>query len=194
MKKETKKNNGINNQRAIFIFVMVIVLALLIFALTLFLSAIKINRTISDCKNNEYLRTALVVKRPNMKGVEVTTDKSVYSNDEKISLAIRNNEKQSIYFEPCEYLNDFEKKIDGAWQKENPVMSDNYNKSSFNKNKSATECEITLPESGEGIFRSAVQIYYNCQRPGYDMCQDSKTFYSNEFEVKNIAKKCGCKK
>ncbi len=116
------------------------------------------------------------------KNVNILTDKNVYVNGEKINLTIKNNENQSIYFEPCEYLNNFEKKINGEWKKEDATVNDNYyNQTSFNKNKSVTKCEIKLPESGEGVYRSVIQIYYSCIKPGY--CENSKTFYSNEFKV-----------
>ena len=119
------------------------------------------------------------------KNVDILTDKNVYVNGEKINLTIKNNENQSIYFEPCEYLNNFEKKINGKWKKENMVIDDNYyyNQNSFNKNKSVTKCEVKLPELGEGIYRLTVQIYYNCLKPGRDTCESSKTFYSNEFKI-----------
>ena len=117
------------------------------------------------------------------KNVDILTDKNVYVNGEKINLTIKNNENQAIYFEPCEYLNNFEKKINGEWKKEDVIMSNNYyNQNSFNKNKSVTRCEIELPESGKGVYRSVIQIYYSCIKPGY--CENSKTFYSNEFEIK----------
>ena len=123
------------------------------------------------------------VTKTNTKGVEISTAKNVYAEGEKIELTLKNNKKQSIYFKPCEYLNNFEKKINGEWEKENVVANNNdYNQSSFNKNKSITRCEIELPRSGKGIYRSVVQIYYNCLKPGD--CESSEIFYSNEFEIK----------
>ena len=129
----------------------------------------------------------LIQKNPSLKNdskVSILTDKNIYLDSEKINLIVKNDGAQSVYFEPCEYLNTFEKKINGEWEKESVVVDNNnyYNQVSFNKNKSATTCEIELPESGKGIYRSVVQIYYSCVKPGH--CESSKIFYSNEFEVK----------
>jgi len=139
-----------------------------------------------------------IQKEPNSKeskDVKILTDKNIYNLNDEIVLIVRNNSGKSIYFEPCEYINIFEKKINGEWKKESVVINNDssyYNQDSFNKNKSITKCEVKLPKSGEGIYRSVVQIYYNCVKPG--RCESSEVFYSNEFEVKKSAKQCGCGK
>lgn len=69
-----------------------------------------------------------------------------------------------------------------------------YNQFSFNKSKRVTECKVEPPKSGGGIYRSVVKIYYDCKKPGQNMCAYSKTFYSNEFEIKGVVKGCGCGK
>jgi hypothetical protein len=121
----------------------------------------------------------------NSKNVKIFTDKSVYSSDGSVTLVIANNSDRLIYFEPCEYLNNFEKKVNGVWV---PVSKDEnnkiYDKSGFNRKNNATECKIKLPQSGEGTYRINVPVYYDCQKPGKDMCQGSEIFYSNEFRIK----------
>ena len=171
--KKQKANLNISN---IFLGSMVAssVLLIVIF-LILFFSVVKTNYKMQEIYSKDY--------NVNIENVEISTDKNVYVSSEKINLAVKNNERQSIYFEPCEYLNNFEKKIDGEWKRENKTVNDNsYDQSGFNKNKSVTECKVEPPKSGEGIYRFVIQIYYNCLKPG--RCDNSKTFYSNEFEVK----------
>lgn len=126
------------------------------------------------------------------KYVEISTDKSVYGLRDEIILALKNNSDNSIYSEPCEYLNNFEKKINGVWKSAGETLTDKiYDTSSFDRKRNITRCEIESPKSGKGIYRSVVQIYYGCKKPDKNMCETSKTFYSNEFEV---AGGCGCGK
>ena len=173
--KTKKQKNKADSSNKILNFTIALLVFIFVISLVLFSSIAKINYEMKRiCGDNYYTNT---------KGVEISTAKNVYAEGEKIELTLKNNKKQSIYFKPCEYLNNFEKKINGEWEKENVVANNNdYNQSSFNKNKSITRCEIELPRSGKGIYRSVVQIYYNCLKPGD--CESSEIFYSNEFEIK----------
>ena len=63
-----------------------------------------------------------------------------------------------------------------------------YDNRAFRKEENITDCDINLPKSGAGIYRAVVEIYYDCQIPGREMCADSKVFYSNEFEVREVGK------
>jgi len=117
--------------------------------------------------------------------VEILTNKNFYNPNDRLFITIRNNSKKTIYFEPCDYLNNFEKKLDGNWLTAN-TASDNksYDKSNFEKRKrNNIICEIKMPESGMGIYRLVLQVYYNCKMPRGDMCKGSDVFYSNEFEL-----------
>ncbi len=117
--------------------------------------------------------------------VKITTDKPFYVSGENMKLSIKNESINPIYFEPCEYLNKFEKKIDEKWRESfNYESIKDYDKFGFKREKNITNCEIKLPKEGAGIYRTVIQIYYECERPGEDMCRNSKAFYSNEFRVK----------
>jgi len=179
MKTKKQKNNF--NKRMLLFSVVVFIISIIIF-LILFLSIVKIIYETEKVYNSNYYK--------NIESVEISTDKNIYTIGEKNNLTIKNNEKQPIYFEPCEYLNNFEKKINGKWERENAVVNHSsnyyyYDQNNFNKNKSMTECEVELPKTGEGTYRFFVKIYYDCKKPGSDMCPSSKVFYSNEFEVKD---------
>ena len=185
MKAKKQKNNS-NSYGKILCLTMALFIFLAVIFSILFFSIIQTTYKAERTFNNNYYA--------NTESVEINTDKNIYIDGEKINIVIRNNEKQSIYFKPCEYLNTFEKKIEGKLKEENAkaILNDNdsYNKISFNKNKNITRCEVKSPESGEGIYRSVIQIYYDCIKPGY--CKSSKVFYSNEFEIKGVVKGCGC--
>ena len=133
-------------------------------------------------KNN----TSSVYRIPtNKTNIKISTDMNFYFPGENIKLMIENNSKKTIYFEPCEYLNKFEKKIGGKWRESfNYEGIKAYDKFGFKREKNITKCEIKLPKEGVGIYRTVIQIYYGCERPGEDMCRNSKAFYSNEFRVK----------
>lgn len=121
----------------------------------------------------------------NNSGIKVFTEKALYSKGENIELFIKNDSEKSIYFEPCEYLNKFEKMAGERWIKSSSYESAKiYNDVGFNKEKDFISCKIPLPENGAGIYRTVVKIYYECEKPGENMCKDSDIFYSNEFEVK----------
>ena len=128
----------------------------------------------------------IVYKTDNQNSVEITTEKMVYKLGDEVTLAIKNNSGDSIYFEPCEYLNNFEKKVNNVWVNEkNTIGSKVYDSNDFKREKNITNCSINLPKSGVGIYRAVVRIYYDCQSPGEDTCSKSKVFYSNEFKVIN---------
>ena len=116
--------------------------------------------------------------------VGIVTEKNIYKIGDKITLLIKNNSGSSIYFEPCEYLGNFEKKNNGVWRSEKEVIKDKvYDSNNFRKEKNITSCSIDLPKSGAGTYRVAIEVYYNCQMPGENTCSNSKVFYSNEFKV-----------
>jgi len=118
------------------------------------------------------------------KSVRILTDKNIYNPDDGIVLIVRNNSDELVYFEPCEYLDNFEKKVNGRWVAENKIIDDSlYDEYDFDKKNSVIKCKIYLPQSGEGIYRAVVNVYRNCEKPGYNMCRSSEIFYSNEFEV-----------
>ena len=126
----------------------------------------------------------IIYKADNKNSVEIATGKNVYKVGDEMVLSIKNNSGDSIYFEPCEYLDNFEKKVNGAWVSERNVIENKiYDSRNFKKEESITNCGISLPKSGAGIYRAVVKIYYDCQIPGEEMCSDSKVFYSNEFKV-----------
>ena len=116
--------------------------------------------------------------------VRILTDKNIYDPDNEIILIVRNNSDELVYFEPCEYLNNFEKKVNGKWVAENKIVDDDiYDEYDFDKRNSVIKCKIDLPQSGGGIYRAVVNVYRDCEKPGYNMCKSSETFYSNEFEI-----------
>ena len=176
MQTKTQKKRFNNSNKMFLLFWIGVFMISLAVILILFFSIVKINYEMEKKYNDSYFL--------NTKSVEISTNKNVYIAGEKISLIIKNNKERAVYFEPCEYLNNFEKKINGEWKEESVVISNNnyYNQFSFNRNKDLTKCKIELPKSGEGIYRSVVRIYYNCVKPGH--CESSEIFYSNEFGVK----------
>lgn len=127
-----------------------------------------------------------LTKRPylveNVERIIVRTDRSIYELKDRINLAIENSSERSIYTEPCQNMNKFEKKVDGSWvvvEKESqPVEFDG---SGFNTKKKITKCSIPSPQEA-GIFRMIVRIYHGCVKP--EVCEGSMDFSSNEFEVK----------
>jgi len=118
--------------------------------------------------------------------IKVFTEKNFYYAGENIELFVKNDSKESIYFEPCEYLNKFEKKVNGRWIESSSYEGAKiYDESGFNREKNFVNCKINLPKDGAGIYRSVVQVYYECEKPGKNMCKNSEIFYSNKFEVKS---------
>lgn len=117
--------------------------------------------------------------------VNILTDKKLYYEKEKIILAVENDSGGPIYLEPCEYLNNLEKKVDGSWEPyKETVQNKIYDDNGFEKKKRVTICELSLPIMEVGTYRVIVKIYYDCKKPGENMCEKSDTFYSNEFEIK----------
>jgi hypothetical protein len=122
----------------------------------------------------------------NNNDINIFTEKTFYSAGDDIELFIKNDSKNSIYFEPCQHLNRFEKMIDGRWIEFSDYEGAKiYDESGFNREKNFVNCKIQLPKNGDGIYRSVVQVYYECEKPGENMCKDSDIFYSNEFEVRS---------
>lgn len=116
--------------------------------------------------------------------VRILTDKNIYSLKDEIVLIVKNNSGESVYFEPCEYLNNFEKQVDGKWVMEKKIVENiSYDESIFDSKKSISKCLVKLPMSGKGYYRTVVNLYFDCEKPGNETCQRVKTFYSNEFEV-----------
>jgi len=123
---------------------------------------------------------------PNKSDIKIFTEKTFYSAGEDIEIFVKNNSKKSIYFEPCKYLNRFEKMADGKWIESSSYAGAKiYDESGFKKEKDFASCKIQLPENGAGIYRTVVRIYYECEKPGENMCKNSNVFYSNKFEVKS---------
>jgi len=164
------------------IYFEVILMVILIPTIALFLVSI-FNKPLFE-KSREPLY-GRVYKNSDKYSIEVTTEKNVYRLGDEMTLSIKNNSGDSIYFEPCEYLNNFEKKVNGVWISERSAVEDKiYDASNFRREENVTNCSVNLPKSaGAGIYRAVVRIYYDCQMPGGDMCSDSKVFYSNEFRV-----------
>ena len=126
--------------------------------------------------------------------IAVKTDKNIYSGNEKISFSIINKSNKAIYVKPCEYIANYEKKVDGKWLKiENNKTQEKYDSLNFDKKEKEVICSITPPETA-GIFKIALNVYSKCRKAGAEFCQESKKLYSNEFEVKNIIVGCGCNK
>lgn len=182
MKKQTKKIKQKKKQQKCLnenIYFEVILMIILIPLFSFFV--------LSVFNKNEPNSTNRIIK--DKTDVKILTDKNIYSLNDKIVLIVKNNSGELVYFEPCKYLNNFEKKVGKKWVAENKTTSDKtYDKSDFDKRKSVTKCEIDLPKSGEGIYRTFVNVYYDCKKPGYDTCRSFETFYSNEFEVEERIK------
>lgn len=163
------------------IYFEVILMIILIPTIVLFLVPIFQKPLFKEACRQPY---KVVYRADNKNSVEITTEKNIYKIGDKVVLSIKNNSENSIYFEPCEYLNNFEKKINNVWVSEKGAVENGiYDTYDFKKEENITNCSISLPKSGVGIYRAVVRIYYNCQIPGENMCSDSKVFYSNEFEV-----------
>lgn len=116
--------------------------------------------------------------------VNILTDKKLYYEKEKIILAVENDSEKPIYLEPCEYLNNLEKKVNGNWEPyKKTVQNKVYDDHGFEKKKRVTICELGLPKMEGGTYRVVVKVYYDCKKPGENMCGKSDTFYSNGFEI-----------
>lgn len=117
--------------------------------------------------------------------VNLLTNKKLYYEKEKAVLAVESDSEKPIYLEPCEYLNNLEKKVNGNWEPyKKTVQNKVYDDRGFEKRKRIAMCELGLPKMEAGTYRVVVKIYYDCKKPGESMREKSKTFYSNEFEIK----------
>lgn len=117
--------------------------------------------------------------------ISIFTDRPQYQPGEKIALSMENDSDYSVYFEPCKFLNIFEKKVGEEWVLQEQVEEDaRYFKDEFEKKDGNASCEdIALPPSGPGTYRMAVTVFYECKRPSRYACQRSELSYSNQFEV-----------
>jgi len=121
---------------------------------------------------------------PKIQNILVTTEKNFYNSGEDIVLSIENNFNKPIYLEPCESQNRFERKINGEWQEILDFDKEiNYDKSGFNKQNKIANCRVGMLSDEKGIYRSVVQAFYDCKKPGKEECGQSEIFYSNEFSV-----------
>ena len=102
MKTKKQKNNlNKSNQPLDLVMALFMIFAAIFLILLLFI--VKINYEAKKIYDNGYYA--------NIKSVEINTDKNIYTAGEKINLSIINNEKQPVYFKPCEYLHTLEKEI-----------------------------------------------------------------------------------
>ena len=181
IKKVTRRKKKQQKYLGERIYFEVILMIILIPTIVLFLVPIFQKPLFKEACRQPY---KVVYRADNKKSVEITTEKNIYKIGDKMVLSIKNNSGDSIYFEPCEYLNNFEKKVNSVWvSEENTIKNKVYDSSNFRKGESITSCNIDLPRSGAGIYRIIIKVYYNCQTPGEDTCSRSKVFYSNEFKV-----------
>ncbi|MCK5412783.1 MAG: hypothetical protein KAI57_00215 [Candidatus Pacebacteria bacterium] len=114
----------------------------------------------------------------------VTTEKNFYNSGEDVVLFIENNFNKSIYLKPCESQNRFERKINNIWYEISSTDKEiDYDKSGFNKEEKIVNCRVKLLSNEKGVYRSVVQAFYDCKKPGEEECRQSEIFYSNEFRV-----------
>lgn len=169
-KMKAKRKSGFLELNAKIIFYYFLMAIVLVYLVVLYGM---VEKTYSPKRNFEYSER--------IGQVAVNTDKNVYYAGDSIRLAIKNFTDRSIFSEPCEYLNNFEKKINGSWVSVKTEHSNfEYDRFGFNSSKKITTCGIRLPES-EGVYRLIVKIYYGCQKP--ELCSGFENFYSNEFDV-----------
>ena len=148
---------------------------------------------LSLIKNNCYYCSP-VIKNYRQNNVAIKTDKNNYNKNEKISFSVTNDSNESIYVKPCEQLVNYEKKVNGKWlAMENLESQKDYASAEFNKSEKEIVCNVDSPKTA-GRFRIAANVYYDCQKADEKFCRESKKFYSNEFEVKNNVRGCGCRK
>lgn len=170
MKKKTLRPDA----ETLFYFVIMAILPVFIAAFYLQFEKI------GDPEKNAYLIE-------NVDKIIVKTDKDIYKLGDRIELAIENNSDRSIYSQPCEYLDNFEKFVDGKWVNL-AAKHDNieYDKSGFNMSKKITKCTLQVPSGeGDGLYRFVVKVYHGCQQP--EKCTGAIDFYSNEFKVEKIS-------
>jgi len=171
IKKTNKKNKKKVGGSNFFELIIVVIIILSLFSVLMLLFFLEIK---NNSKNNK-LKT---------QNISIMTDKEFYSSEEDIILFVENNSKEVIYIEPCIYQDKFEKKIDGMWQ-EVPIHNEEriYSELGFNRENRVKNCSVMLPSGEKGLYRSIIQVFYNCRKPGKEECQKYETFYSNEFNV-----------
>jgi len=176
IKKQTKNNKkGLKFDAEVLFYFFIMAI------LPVFIAAFYVQyERIDDLTGNTYLIE-------NVDKIFIKTDKSVYQLGGKIILAIENYTDRSIYSQPCEYLDNFEKYINGEWVNLG-IRHENveYDRSGFNLSKKTTKCALSIPEKeGEGVYRFVVKVYHGCQEP--ENCIGAIDFYSNEFRVEESA-------
>ncbi len=161
-----------------------------ILAITFLLAYACLFFNLSLIKNGYYCCPPLA-ENSSQNNVVIKTGKNSYGKNEKISFSVTNNSDEPVYAEPCEQLTNYEKKVGGKWLAvENSEPQKSRASAEFNKSKEKIVCDIDPPET-EGRFRIAANIYYGCQKADEKFCRESKKFYSNEFEIKNVVRGCG---
>ncbi|MBW6440631.1 hypothetical protein K0B03_01190 [Patescibacteria group bacterium] len=171
IKKTSNKKNNKNVDNNIFFKVILMIMIIPIFSfLTL---------SMFDSSENFSNNTKLDIQK-----IIVSTEKEHYKIGDQIILSVENHFEKSIYLEPCEYQDRFEKKINGSWQEITSYQKDkDYDKTGFKKEDSVKDCRVILSSKEAGVYRSVVRIFFDCKKPGEQECQKSELFYSNEFNV-----------
>lgn len=114
-------------------------------------------------------------------------DKISYRPDEMINLDIINNSNESIYLAPCQYFNDFEKKISDKWQAVTlNACSDveaAMDPTSIEKISKKAEESVLAKNLGEGVWRGVSVVYFGCQKAQAESCVNNQKIYTNEFTI-----------
>lgn len=176
LNKTAKNTKKLLKLDAEILFYIIIMAMLPVFIAALYVQFEKID----NLRKNAYLIE-------NIDKIIIRTDKEIYKFPEKIVLAIENHSNRSIYSQPCEYLNNFEKYIDGKWVNSGTKPEKiEYDRSGFNLSKKIAKCTLPLPDNeGDGVYRFVVKVYHGCQEP--EKCTGSIDFYSNEFRVERTS-------
>ncbi len=173
-KQKKQKKTAIRKSANVYFEMVLVIIIIPLFSFFIF--------SISGKNSPDFIKNILPIKS----NIKIFTEKATYFAGENIELFVKNNSKELIYFEPCEYLNKFEKLVGGKWVESSSYEGAKiYDEFGFNREKNFVNCKIQLPENGAGTYRAVVQIYYECERPGEFMCKNSDIFYSNKFEVRS---------
>ncbi|MCK4919238.1 MAG: hypothetical protein KAS01_02530 [Candidatus Pacebacteria bacterium] len=169
IKKPNKKNKKKVVRNNFVELILLVIISLSLFSVLMPLLFIKNKNT----SRNIELKTQNIL---------VTTEKNFYNSGEDVVLFIENNFNKSIYLEPCEFQNRFERKNNDMWYEISSVDKEiDYDKSGFNKEKKIVNCKVRLSPNEKGVYRSVIQAFYDCKKP--EECRQSEIFYSNEFRV-----------
>lgn len=118
-------------------------------------------------------------------------DKEIYSKGEDMTANIINNSNKTIYLAPCEYFNEFQKKVGSKWQTTvlsscSPFVTETVD--AFEKISQKVEEKISLDGLSAGIWRGISNIYFDCRRAKSQSCRKKQAIYSPEFEIKDKLK------